>query len=292
MLSLNNHYQKELIPLIKNKDDHGVESLLKKSNKHHNIININCIEIKRRMGIEYVTYTYNPFSLAINNKLTNIIKLMIDYVNQIILFLILMTIIMKLKQIKFNYLCLLNITDANNDEIDIVKLLLNYSIQHQIILNINDDIEKKKLFSKNIKSEIIKLLIDYANHFNITINIDILSIYDYKYHKRNILQLLFNYANDQGILLNINEKDRDGFNPLISAIESRNCEYVVYLTDLASMLSPSSRQSHYFHRGKWLQKRISAHLRRKNNLYHPSITKKISLYIINIDNIINDLCSL
>jgi len=114
-----------------------------------------------------------------------------------------------------------------NDNIEIVKLIINYANENNIILQLNDkdDSGFYPILSAIIKDdlEILKLIIDYAKKNNIILDINekdncgvssftIAVVKGYEFVKT-----IMDYANENNIILKINEKDNDGSYPLLIA---------------------------------------------------------------------------
>jgi len=83
----------------------------------------------------------------------------------------------------------------------------------------------------NDNIEIIKLLIEYANENNIILEINEKNknerypfIYAASNNNIEMVQLLIEYANKNDIVLKINEKSKDGDNPIFWAIDNNNIE--------------------------------------------------------------------
>eukprot|EP00833_Pecoramyces_ruminatium_P012007 jgi/Orpsp1_1/1186039/evm.model.c7180000096583.2 len=88
---------------------------------------------------------------------------------------------------------------------------------------------------------IVKLLIDYANENNIILELNeknefgdfplLMAINKYNIE---MVKLLIDYANEKNIILELNEKDIDGNYPLLNAINNNNIETIKLLMDYAN----------------------------------------------------------
>ena len=105
-----------------------------------------------------------------------------------------------------------------NNNIEIVKLLIEYANQHQIILKLNEKDEYgwypllRAIYNNNI--EIVKLLMEYANQHQIILELNEKNKYGNNplycaIHNNNIeiVQLLIEYANQHQIILEYKKKD-------------------------------------------------------------------------------------
>ena len=112
--------------------------------------------------------------------------------------------ILKLNEKEDGNYSLLRAISKNN--IDIVQLLIEYALQHQIILELNE----KNFFR------------DYPLFCAISNN------------NIEIFQLLMEYANQYKIILKLNERNNNGEYPLYWAILNNNIEIVQFLIEYAN----------------------------------------------------------
>ena len=104
----------------------------------------------------------------------------------------------------------------SNKNVEIVKLLIEYANQHQIILELN---EKNKfgdypLLWAIFNVEIIKLLIEYANQYQIIMELNEKNnkggyplLFSVSINNIEIVKLLIDYANQYRIILEYSKKD-------------------------------------------------------------------------------------
>jgi len=130
----------------------------------------------------------------------------------------------------------------------IVKLLINYSIEHNIYVNINDQDEDGDypLLSAIKKGNIpiIKLLINYANSNNIILNINAKDnkgnsplLLASQQSNMNIFELLLNYGIKNNIKLNINEANVEKDYPLLAMVNQNNVSMVKSLINYSDTLN-------------------------------------------------------
>jgi len=128
-----------------------------------------------------------------------------------------------------------------NNNIEMIRLLIDYALENNISLEINEYNHNKDTpllaACSNNTIEIVKLLIDYANENNIKININQTNCngnnpiyYALKENNIVILELLIDYADKNNIILKCFEGDRTGNNLsnviLYSAIKENSIELV------------------------------------------------------------------
>jgi len=121
----------------------------------------------------------------------------------------------------------------------ILKLLIDYANENNIILDINNC--SLSLYIKKNKYESIKLLIDYANENNIILDFNRkedgfednpISI-AIKNNYTKIVDLIMEYVNDKNIALDFNQYNYKGF-PLEFAIKNNNKEIISLLLEHAN----------------------------------------------------------
>jgi len=130
-------------------------------------------------------------------------------------------------------------------ELRIVKLIIEYALDNNISLNINetenDDICGYPFLQACSEYEIAKLLIKYANEEGYTIEINkkdikygnfpLLHASDRKDSK--MIDLIINYVRKKNIILNMNGKDNNYNYPLLEATKNRNVDGVKALLNYA-----------------------------------------------------------
>ncbi|OUM64634.1 hypothetical protein PIROE2DRAFT_8557 [Piromyces sp. E2] len=128
----------------------------------------------------------------------------------------------------------------NSNEINQLKLYMEYIINNNIKININESTENGTYAllyaSSNSDTEIVQLLIDYSiknktilelNEKNDDGSYPLLEACDND--NMEIVQLLIDYANKKKIILELNEKSRDGLFPLLCACCPENDTEIVEL---------------------------------------------------------------
>jgi ankyrin repeat protein len=134
--------------------------------------------------------------------------------------------------------------ESNN--IDTVKLLIDYANKNNIILDIkgkDQDGSYPILFAiEKDNIEMAKILINYVDNKNIILDIDEKDdIFEwcplfYIIFNKNVemAKLLIDYANKTNIILNINEKDDYGTSAFLQAIYRNNIEMIKLLIDYSN----------------------------------------------------------
>ena len=86
----------------------------------------------------------------------------------------------------------------------------------------------------------VKLLIDYSNKNNIMVRLNEKNedgyyplLYSYYYNHIEMVKLLINYANNSNIIMEVNKKNNSGYYPLFYACDRNNIEMVKILIDYA-----------------------------------------------------------
>lgn len=188
-----------------------------------------------------------PLLLAVRNDDAETINLIMDYANR-------NDIILNINE-KDNTGAYPLLLAINKNNIHIIKQLIDYSVKKDVILNINEsDINDNSI----INTSILELLNRYGNEHNLNFmltgfsgeinNIDegvsrgincfvcekktiLDTIND---SKDNIKVLLENAKRNKKIVLNINEKDSNGWYPLLLAIRDNNILNVKLLIDYSN----------------------------------------------------------
>jgi len=133
----------------------------------------------------------------------------------------------------------------NNNNVYIVKLLIEYAIKNCIFLKINDCNEMGDfplLYAiKRDNVKIVKLLIHYAKTNNIILNInccnkrgDFPFLFAMQGNNKVMVELLISYAKENNIIFKINDCNDMGDFPLLSAVKTNNKEMVKLLMNYAS----------------------------------------------------------
>jgi len=113
----------------------------------------------------------------------------------------------------------------NKCNIDIIKLIKEYSEENSILLNIKEKVEVVSF--KNNNNEIIKLLIKYGNKYHQTLSINNMVLvqkyyypifYGINFNNIGLVQLLMNCVNEHGLHLDIDHEEES----TLFAIENNN----------------------------------------------------------------------
>eukprot|EP00833_Pecoramyces_ruminatium_P015202 jgi/Orpsp1_1/1189234/evm.model.d7180000070466.1 len=163
-----------------------------------------------------------PLDLAISVNNTKIVELLLKYADE-------HSIILNInsKRRKGIYPVM---NALRNNNYDILRSLFRYATKHNIILNLDDsDIYGNRPFEISLKNNddyIVEYFLKYAQDNNISINIEdcIFLLNEYNVH---MLKILIDYANKNSIILNINEKNKEGKNPLFSACSYHYSNYYI-----------------------------------------------------------------
>jgi len=158
---------------------------------------------------------------------------------------------------------------SNRNNISIAKILIEYANNNNIILNLNKKDENNDSYplleaTSNSNIELVKLFIEYSYKYNIILELNAYNKYGVypllcaiekdgnniihtfnenesftfhtlkKINNTEIIKLLIEYANNKNITLELNEKDKNGYFPILEATFKNNIEIVKILINYAS----------------------------------------------------------